>query len=207
MKKVIKYIVLAVIVIVALYNSVYFESLEEIKKGKSALVFNAKDYANQFMSNKIAGLPAIKASQFLIDASKDVKHYCEEKGKKLGISKTYYFIIEGHASVVSVEEENVVIALTDSPSQKIRIATDFIFGNAIREGSAMANIGDYQNTMDYNNISVELNNMVRETIIPPFVKTVKEGDSIYFKGATKISVKNPNLKALRVIPLILKINN
>jgi len=61
--------------------------------------------------------------------------------------------------------------------------------------------------MDYNNISVELNNIVRETIVPSFLKKVKEGDTIYFKGATNINIKSPNLNDLKVIPLILDIKN
>tara|TARA_R110002050_G_scaffold53118_2_gene120847 strand:- start:92507 stop:93130 length:624 start_codon:yes stop_codon:yes gene_type:complete len=207
MKKIIKYIILAVIVIVSLYNAVYFESLDKVKKGQNALVFNAKEYASAFMSNKIELLPAINANEFLIEAAKDVKSYAEQNGKKLGISNDYNFILEGNVTVVFIKEENVIVELNENKEQKIKIATDFIFGNAIRDGSALADIGTFQNTMDFNNISVELNNIVRETIVPPFVKTVKEGDTIYFKGATKINVKKPNLNELKVIPLILKLKN
>lgn len=207
MNKIIKYSILAVIVIVSLYNSVYFESLDEIKKGQKASVFNAKQYASDFMSNKKESLPAINANKFLLDAASDVKNYAEQNGKKLGISNDYNFIIEGNATVVSIEEENVIVELNEDKEQKIKIATDFIFGNAIRDGSALADIGTFQNTMDFNNISVELNNIVRETIVPPFVKMVKEGDAVYFKGATKINVKKPNLNELKVIPLILKLKN
>jgi len=157
------------------------------------------------MSNKKESLPAIKANEFLLDAAKDVKSYAEQKGKKLGISNDYNFIVEGNATVVSIEEENVIVELNENREQKIKIATDFIFGNAIRDGSALADIGTFQNTMDFNNISVELNNIVRETIVPSFVKTAKEGDSLYFKGAAKVNIKNPDLKVLRVIPMILKL--
>jgi len=207
MNKIIKYIILAIIVIVSLYNSVYFESLDEIKKGQEALVFNAKQYASDFMSNKIESLSAIIANEFLLDAAKDVKSYAEQNGKKLGISNDYNFILEGNATVVSVEEENVIVELNENKNQKIKIAIDFIFGNAIRDASALADIGTFQNTMDFNNISVELNNIVRETIVPSFVNTVKQGDSLYFKGAAKVNIKNPDLKVLRVIPMILKLNN
>ena len=207
MKKIIKYIILAVIVIVSLYNSVYFESLDKVKKGQEALVFNAKEYASDFMANKKEALPAINTSEFLLETVKDVKSYAEQNGKKLGISNDYNFILEGNATVLSIEEENVIVQLNENNEQKVKIATDFIFGNAIRDASALADIGTFQNTMDFNNISVELNNIVRETIVPSFLKTVKEGDVIYFKGATKINIKKPDLKELRVIPLILKFNN
>ncbi|MFG6685118.1 DUF2291 family protein [Mariniflexile sp. HNIBRBA6329] len=207
MKKAIKYIIFAAIIGISLYNSFYIKALDEVKQGKSDAVFNAKSFASQFISSKTETLPALNTSDFLNDISKDVKKYSEANGNKLGISNDYYFITEGNATVLSIEEEDVVVSLTENNEQHIRIATDFIFGNAIREGAKIANIGDYQNTMDYNNISVELNNIVRETIIPSFLETVKEGYALYFKGAVKVNIKSPNLKELRVIPLILKLNN
>lgn len=207
MKKAIKYIIFAVIIGISIYNSVYIKALDKVKQGKNNTIFDAKSYANQFINTKVETLPALNVSEFLNDISKDVKKYSEANGNKLGISNDYYFITEGNATVLSIEEEDVVVSLTENNKQIIRIAIDFIFGNAIREGAKTANISDYQNTMDYNNISVELNNIIRETIIPPFTKAVKEGDTLYFKGAIKVNTKKPNLKELRLIPLILKLNN
>ena len=207
MKKSVKYIVLVLIVGLLFYNSVYIESLDKFKESKVNKVYDAKSIASKFMSNDLEDLPAINASEFLTELSKNLNNYCEQKGKKLGISKDYNFIIQGKGTVLSVEDENVMITLNENPEQKILIATDFIFGNAIRDGSGIANVGDFQNTMDFNNISVELNNIVRETIVPPFKRQVKEGDTLTFKGAVKVNTKNPNLNNLKVIPLILKLNN
>ena len=206
MKRVIKYIVVAIIVGVSLYNAVYFQSLDEHKQGQIASIFDAKKIASDFMSNKIEALPAINASKFITELTKSVSSYCENYGKKLGISDDYNFIIEDDATVIAIEEENVLIALKDS-KQQIRIATDFIFGNAIRDASAIADIGYFQNTMDFNAISVELNNIVRETIIPSLKRKVKQGNTLYFKGAVKVNTVYPNLQNLKVIPLIIKFNN
>lgn len=207
MKKAIKYVIVAIIIGVSLYSSVYIKDLDEVKQVQTNAVFNAKTYASEFINTKIETLNSINYSTFLNNIKNNVKSYCEENGNKLGISTDYYFIIDGNATVLNIEEENVIVALHENNQQKIKIATDFIFGNAIREGAKMANIGDYQNTMDYNNISVELNNIVRQTIVPPFKNNVKEGDSIYFKGAVKVNTNKPNLTELRLIPLYLKIKN
>ncbi|MEN3324743.1 DUF2291 family protein [Mariniflexile soesokkakense] len=206
MNKIIKYVVFALVIGLSLYNAVYFESLDEHKKQQNAGVFDAKTLAAHFMASKVETLPAIDASEFLINIIKDVNNYAKSNGKKLGISDNYNFIIESNAKVVAIEDENVLIALSNS-EQQIRIATDFIFGNAIRDASAVADIGNFQNTMDFNTISVELNNIVRETIIPSFKKEVKEGDKLYFKGAVKVNTKYPDLQYLKVIPLIIKFNN
>ena len=207
MNKSIKYIIFTSILGVSLYYSIYIKALDEVKQVKSDDVFNAKSFANQFISSKTETLPALNTSDFLNNILKDVKKYSEANGNKLGISNDYYFITEGNATVLSIEEEDIVVSLSENDKQHIRIATDFIFGNAIREGAKVANIGDFHNTMDYNNISVELNNIIRETIIPPFMKRLKRGNNLYFKGAVKVNTKKPILKELRVIPIILKLNN
>ena len=207
MKKPIKYIIIVCILGISVYNSIYIKKLDEVKAEKSQAVFNAKTFANDFMNTKIETLKSINASTFLNDIKVNVNDYSEANGNKLGISNDYYFIIDGDATVLKVKDEDVMISLKGNEQNKLKIAIDFIFGNAIREGSKMANIGDYQNTMDYNNISVELNNIVRETIVPPFKKAVKAGDELYFKGAVRLNSKKPILDSLRVIPLILKIKN
>ncbi len=205
MNKVIKYCLLFVVLVLALYHSVNIESLDQIKKSQSDLVFDAKSYASDFMTNEIATLSAINATDFLDNIANDLENYCEQKGKKLGISDEYNFIIEGDATVKAIEEEYVVIALENN--KELRIATDFIFGNAIRDGSAMADIGDYQNTMDFNSISVELNNIVRETIIPTLKQKTKIDGALSFKGAVKVDIKKPQTDGLKVIPLSIKFND
>lgn len=205
MNKVLKYSILVVGIGLALYNSVSIEPLDRIKKSQNDMAFNAASYASNFMLNKIETLPAINASDFLRNISVDPKNYSEQKGQKLGISDEYHFIIQDNATIMAMEEEYIEVALEDG--KRLLIATDFIFGNAIRDGSGMANIDDYYNTMDFNSISVELNNIVRETVVAPFKKKAKIGDALYFKGAVTIDITAPQIKRLKVIPLIIKFNN
>ncbi|MBD1261385.1 DUF2291 family protein [Maribacter polysiphoniae] len=204
MKKPLTYFLIALILGIVAYNSVYIKKLDDVKKEQTKATFDAKTYANDFFNSKLETVSSTAAADFLNNIKADVKGYSEENGNKLGISTDYYFIIDGNASVVEIEDEYILVTLDDD-HQKMKIATDFIFGNAIREGTQMAHIGDYQNTMDYNNISVESNNIVRETILPPFIQKVKKSDSLYFKGAVRLNTKKPKFEDLRVIPLVLKI--
>ncbi|MFX0557778.1 DUF2291 family protein [Maribacter sp. CXY002] len=205
MGKLVKYSVLTIIVLMALYGSVTISPLDEIKQRQNDTDFNAKAYAEDFMNSKIQGLRAINATDFLQNISNDISGYCEKNGKRLGISDAYNFIVEGKGTVSSIEEEYVVLTLENGSG--MYIATDFIFGNAIRDGSAMANIGDYQNTMDFNTISIELNTIVRETIVAPFKSRVKENDTISFKGAVTVAITDPRLNSLKVIPLSINFND
>lgn len=199
MEKILKYGLITVLVALALYNAVNIKPLDEIHTEKNMLVFDAKAYAADFMANQVQGLPAIKAELFLDQIKDDLKDYAEKKGKKLGISDAYHFILEGEGEIYAIEEEFILVGLGDG--RTVEIATDFIFGNAIRDGSGMANIDDYQNTMDFNSISVELNNHVRETIIPPLLKNAIMGKTLAFKGAVTIDISYPDLKDMKIIPL------
>lgn len=204
MGKLLKYSIITIIILIAGYNSVTLSPLDEVKKSQIDAVFNARAYAENFMSNDVTSLPAIDVTEFLSQISEDLDGYTEQYGKRLGISDAYNFILQGTGTVSSIEEEYVTLIIENEKS--IHIATDFIFGNAIRDGSAMADIGEYQNTMDFNSISVELNNIVREEIVPPFVKEVAIGDVVFFKGAVTVDITDPRLDSLKIIPLRLKIN-
>ncbi|UWX53929.1 DUF2291 domain-containing protein [Maribacter litopenaei] len=204
MGKLLKYSIITIIILIAGYNSVTLSPLDEVKKSQNDAVFNARAYAENFISNDVTSLPATEVTEFLSQISEDLDGYTEQYGKRLGISDAYNFILQGTGTVSSMEEEYVNLILENEKS--IHIATDFIFGNAIRDGSAMADIGDYQNTMDFNSISVELNNIVREEIIPPFMKKAKVGDEVLFKGAVTVDVTDPQSDSLKIIPLLLKIN-
>lgn len=205
MKKPIKYLIAVFLIGVALYNAVYFEALDERNTAQMKGVFDPDAFAKDFMETKLVGLPALKAEEFLESLDNELVKFTEEKGRKLGISNDYYFIVEGNAAVMAIKEENVRIKLERENESQFSIATDFIFGNTVREASGMAKIGDFQNTMDFNTISVAVNKQVRTSIIPPFLAKVKEGDNIYFKGAVEVNTKNPDLENLRVVPLILEI--
>lgn len=202
MNKVLKNSILAVVLAFALYNSFSIESLDQIKKSQSELEFNAASYANEFFSNKIETLQAIKGTEFLGSIFNNTSRYAEQNGEKLGISDEYHFIIEDRATIMAIEEEYIELSLENGKT--LGIATDFIFGNAIRDGSRMANIDDYQNTMDFNSISVELNNIVRTTIVPPFKEKAKVGDALYFKGAVTIDITDQAVSMIKVIPLLIE---
>jgi len=205
MNKLIKYSIAVALIVFSIYNSIYIESITERKKEKQSTVFNAKVFAENFMTTQVHKIPAIKASNFLTGISTDLEKYCQKKGKVLGISDYNNFVIDGNATVSAIEDDYILVTLVNNKTQKIKIATDYIFGNSIRDAANIADIGEFQNTMDFNNISIELNNIVREKVIPSFVDKIKEGSLIYFKGAIKINLKSPDFENLKMIPLIIKL--
>ncbi|MGB4840558.1 MAG: DUF2291 family protein [Saprospiraceae bacterium] len=202
MEKIIKYIIITTIIGLIGYNAIYFQSLKE-RKNTVISVFDPNVLAKDFIQNKIIELPSMKAGEFLMSLKKDSLKFITENGKKLGISTDYYFIVESNAVIQAIQEENILITLDDKSAVEMLIATDFIFGNTVREASGIANIGDFQNTMDFNNISIALNDKIRSEIIPPFVEKAEKGNKIYFKGAIKVDTKKLGTTPFRIVPLIL----
>ena len=87
----------------------------------------------------------------------------------------------------------------------VKVATEFIYGNAIRDASGLVEVKDFPNTMDLNNISEELNKTVRKTVLPPFKTAVKKGDKIIVTGAIEIHKEHIKWNELEIIPVQLQI--
>lgn len=197
---------LLIVMAVLLYNSVYFESLDSRKMAQKEGGMEPSKFADDFFENKLETIPTYKAETLMESLRSDFEATLSSKGRQLGISNNYYFMIDSKAVVKRIETENVVVNLLSRESDSLYIATDFIFGNAIREASGLVSIGDYQNTMDFNNISVAINDHVRSNIVKPFAEKIKLGDTLFFKGAVKVNSKEKQSSMLRVIPVKLIID-
>ena len=84
---------------------------------------------------------------------------------------------------------------------KIHVATDFIFGNAVRDGSGQVDINTFLNMTDFNNVSVAINKLVKGKVVSRLKKAAAPGKQIEFTGAAEIREDQINLDSLRVIPV------
>lgn len=190
--------------LIALYNSVYMESLEERNAKLEKSEAFSEDMVDTFFTESVPKLRSIPINTLIEGLQENGASYIKDNGNKLGISDDYYFMVESTGTIEEFKDENFLLRLDDNGAT-IHIATDFIFGNAIREASGLFSIGDYQNTMDFNNISILLNDHVRDSLLPDFIRLAKKGGHIYVKGAVKINIKNIDVNQLRVIPVVLDI--
>lgn len=206
MRKMVKYAVAIIVLIIIAYNSVYFRKLDEVKASSSK--FDAKTYARNYFNHKL--IPslsnAVEINQLmsLIDTSKEQTF--EKYGHALGIGNIRYFLVKGEGQVTSINENDVtVLAKADTNQKTIRIATEFVYGNAIRDASGKIDINEFANTMDFNNVSAEINKIVRAEVLPAFKKTVVKGDTVQFAGALELNKEHLNVEDIEVIPVQLKI--
>jgi predicted lipoprotein len=208
MKKLLKYAVEILLLIVIAYNSVYFRKLSEVKASSKS--FDAKTYAKEYFNNKL--IPslddAVEINQLVSLLQNNKEQTFEKYSHALGIGNIRYFLIKGEGQVMSINENNVsVLAKADTNQKLLRIATEFVFGNAIRDASGKIDINEFSNTIDFNNVSAEINKIVRTKVLPPFKGTVKKGDTVQFAGAIELNKEHLNMEDIEVIPVQLKIIN
>ena len=208
MKKMVRYGVFLLIFAFLAYNSVYFKKLDEVKAGTAS--FNARKYAEDFWIKKLT--PALEksaeAGQLLSLLRTDKDKAFKDHAHALGIGNIKYFLVKGTGKVTEVEENQVLIRLDSARSKpEMRIATEYVFGNAVRDASGTIDINEFSNSMDFNSVSSEINKIIREKVIPPFKSKVKKGDVVEFTGAIELNQEHLKLDNIEILPVSLKIKD
>src|SRR5690242_21743359 len=125
--RIVKNILIVVIVVVVGWNSIYFAKLDDVKASKAGKEFDAVKYANTFWNSKL--LPnadkAVDLDQLLSLLATDQAKTFETYSRALGIGNLRYFLVKGTGKVHQVESDYIIL------DKNIRIATEFIFGNAV----------------------------------------------------------------------------
>jgi predicted lipoprotein len=199
-KKIIKYTLTIIVVAFLAYNSVYFKKLSDVK-ASAAKTFDPISYARNYMdksllpaSEKAPDIDALIA-QVKSNPGKAFKAYAHT----LNIGNTRFFMVKGEGTITNIDESDVY--LTTTGKQNIKIATEYIFGNALRDAPGIITVNDFTNSMDLNNVSAEVNKLVRSEVLPPFKSKAKKGDNINFAGAFELNQEHLNLNNIEIIPV------
>lgn len=202
-----KYIVFAAILVFLLDNSLYLENLGKRRSAKADEEFDAGQYARSFWEklNKTVDRAA-DAKQFLELFHLDHRTAIEKYSTKTKhVSSTHFFLLRGEGKIVSVSQEGVLVCLAGTKTDpEILIATDLIFGNAVRDASGLVDSDHFPDSMNYNKVSEEIDKIVMNEVIPPFRSNVKEGLTVHFVGASEIFESDPQISPLRVVPIKLE---
>jgi predicted lipoprotein len=207
MNKIIKYSIGVLAIVVVGYFSLDIQNLDEYKAANANIKFDATEFARQFWENQLADCinSAPEANVVVQQLEQNPEVAFEKYAHKLGISKTYYLILKGSGVIESVDEEFLLVRIDENT--QIQVATDFIFGNAIRDGSGKVDINQFVNMTDFNNVSVALNKLAKEKIVSRLKKSAKAGMRIEFTGATELNEENIDLTNIRVIPVTAKLTD
>ena len=186
------------------YNSVYVKPLDQVKAAGSAqtTVFAADSYAQTFWIAKLkpaASTTATDLSTLLPLLKTDEKKAFDTYSHALGIGNIRYFLVKGEGTVASVGDNTIRVSLPTG--ETVQLATEFIFGNAVRDASGIIQITDFDNTTDLNSVSAALNDIIRQQVVPPLKAMATPGRRLSFVGAMELNQAHVHLNALTLIPI------
>ncbi|QJW91284.1 DUF2291 domain-containing protein [Spirosoma taeanense] len=209
MNKTVKYAIGVVLLGLMAYNSVYFKRLDEVKAagvtgaGKSA--FAAAPYAQTFWNAKLlpaAPRLATDLATLLSLLKTDQEKAFNQYSHALGIGNIRYFLVKGEGTVTTVGPNDVTVSLASG--ETVHLATEYIFGNAARDASGLINITEFDNTTDLNSVSAELDEIIRNQIVPTLKANAAPGKKLSFIGAMELNRAHLHLDNLTMIPIIIE---
>lgn len=207
MKKRFKYIVTIIILVLIAYNSVYFKKLSDVKAANSSRQFDAVAFAQTYLHNKLpfALKKAMEINELTALLQSNPQLAFEKYSHALGIGNIRFFLVKGQGQITKIEDDATsVLIKRDTTSQVIKLATEYVFGNAIRDASGLININEFSNTMDFNNVSAEINKVIRGQVLPAFKAQAKMGNIVAFAGAIELNQAHVKLDNIEVVPITLK---
>jgi predicted lipoprotein len=208
--KIIKYVLTIVLIVFVAYNSVYFRNLDEVKAVSPSNSFNPKTFASDFYKNKL--LSRADSAVDLDVLISILKSQPDEAFKKhsnaLAIGNIRYFLVSGEGIIHSISDDAVALELKgDSGGTNVNIATEFVYGNAIRDASGLMNLNDFTNTAEFNSISESINEIIRKEVLPSFIRDAKAGSKVKFTGAIEMNQKYVDVNVIEVVPIELSTQN
>jgi len=203
MSKPIKYLIAIVIIGLIGYNSIYLKKLSSLKAESKN--FDAAVFAKDIVNNKLQPILSKAVSiDFLIQRLETTPASLFKKyGHSLTIGSAKFFLVRGIGKITAIDDSGVMVQT--SGNHQIKIATEYIFGNGIRDATGLVKLNDFSNTTDLSNISSEINKIIRKEIVPPFKAAAKSGDQVEFTGAIELNEAHLDLQAIELLPISLKI--
>lgn len=202
-KKWLKCIVLIAVTGLLVYNSVYFKKLDA-RNEVTATNLNPAEFAQKFWKEKFSHYmdSAVEIGDFINMLKENPKMVFEKYAKTQGIGNSSFFLVKGEGVIKSANEDEVLVALKHGSEEiQAKINTGIYFGNAVRDVTGMINMGNFSNTMDYNNVSSELNKIVRTQVVMPFKTKAEKGKTVQFVGCAEINKEQVKIDNIELLPV------
>ncbi len=210
LKKRSKHIISVIVVLFLGYNSVHIQSYQDVQAAVTEEGFNAQSFAGTFWTEKIMPSTerAVEIDKLYSLLQTEKEQTFEKHSNALGIGNLRYFLIQGQGEIIDLNEDVATLLIKntdDAEAIQVEIALEYVYGNAVRDALGVLALEDFNNTMDLNKVSEEINKKIRSEITTPFRSQAKKGDIVAFTGAIELNKEYLNLKNVEVIPIVLKI--
>ena len=178
--------------------------LDEARAEEQQSRFNAAKFAEAFWDERL--LPALDEAAdagAVLTAIRDNPQAAREQfGRKVGVSRTRFFVLRGSGRIVSVDEKAIGVALDQNGREPdVVLPIGLLFGNTARDATGLLDAGDFPHSQNFNDISTELNRIIEERVVPKLRKQSKVGRRIEFAGCAEVSDEVSDPRPLAIIPL------
>jgi predicted lipoprotein len=190
-RRLLPYIVGLALAAVVLGISLEFRRLDAKRAEDQAARFSPAEYARDFWDGRLPGvLDAAQPAGDLIRLFNTEMEAAVARGRTLGQSRSHAYLLEGQGQIVAVERDGLhVSVLVDGLNPEVLIRTgSYIPGNAVRDASGLVDVSAFPDTMKFNRISAEINRIVVQQVIRPFLdRAPRAGMRVQFVGAADVA--------------------
>ena len=196
---------LAVVALVAFtgYHSVYFRKLSTMKSAQTGS-FDAEAFAEGLWSGVItaAADSAVELSRLIDETSSGGTSVLERHSHALAIGNYRYAMIRAEGVVKQFDSTEVLLSVPHADSIiELRVALEYIYGNAIRDASASVQVKDFPNSSDLSAIAEALNRIARKRVAPAVKKGLRAGDRLEVTGAAELHREHLRWQGLELHPV------
>ena len=204
MKKPFSYLILLAVIALLGYKSVYFRKLSEVQASANEKKIDAASYAKKLWKERMPAKmdSAVDLPVFVHAVGQDKQTALQKFSNALALGNYRYALVKARGLVTAVNKDDVQmqVAMPDSILH-VMVATEYVYGNAIRDASKLVELGDFKSTTDLNNVSEEINKIVRSTVVPEFRQNIHSGDSINIVAAIEINKEHVKWSQLELLPV------
>lgn len=178
-------------------------SLNEVQRQLAAEEFDAAAYVDSFWNGaQQENLHnAVDAGDLLAAFAENFEGTAAQFGHRLGLSGHSSYLVSGEGQVVARDDFSVSIALQEDGPAAVVIEMGPVFGNAIRDGSGLLNVSDFQNAQDFNALSTEINLRVEQEVLPELHDKASVGATVSFVGGVEVSDMAGAPEVLVLVPI------
>ncbi|HWA28065.1 MAG TPA: DUF2291 family protein [Lacunisphaera sp.] len=168
----------------------------------AATVFNPAGFAARFWTETLpsARTKAVDAAVLAVALRRDPAEAARLYAHAVGLGTPYYHV-RGTGRVTAVERNVIVVAPEGGDGVTLALETGPIFGNTVRDGTALLNVNDFPSLADFNAVSTELNRLVEERVLPELRRQATVGTRLEFAGCAEAADPAASGPLLTLIPL------
>jgi Predicted periplasmic lipoprotein (DUF2291) len=144
----------------------------------------AEHRARELWQEMRGGRESAVEANTLLEALKRDPVIAERKyGRRIGYGGPAFYFVRGEGRVVETTRNGVLLEIAGQTT-KVKLLTGPIFGNALRDATAFADIGEFD-SFEFNALSTELNLISERRVQPRLAELSRPAESLRFVGGAK----------------------